>query len=96
MKIQCRIKDCPSFIEVENATASTTYLCSKHPEHDQNKAIGRRRKTQEEISFQSCQFDPNLRRSVKSLGTNHIRRQGNHTDEFSRTQEVELLLTNLI
>jgi hypothetical protein len=96
MKIQCRIKDCPSFIEVENATKNTTYLCSKHPEHDQNKAIGRKRKTQEEVSFQDRQFDPDLRRSVKPLGTNHVRRQGNQTNEFVGRQLHELLLTNLI
>jgi hypothetical protein len=96
MKIQCRIKDCPSFIEVENATENTTYLCSKHPEHDQNKAIGRKRKTQEVSQFQEYQFDPELRRSGRSEGTNHVRRQGNDVDDFARTQEVDLIMKGLI
>jgi len=96
MQIKCRIKDCPSAIDVPNATSSTTYLCSKHLEQEQNKAIGRKHRSQETTVFQEYQFDPDLRRSGRSEGTNHVRRQGSDVDDFARTQEVELLLLNLI
>ena len=96
MQIKCRISDCQSVIEVPNATANTTYLCSKHPEHEQNKAIGRKHRPQEVTSFQECQFDPELRRSGRSEGTNHVRRQGNDVDDFARTQEIDLMMRGLI
>jgi hypothetical protein len=96
MLINCRVEGCPSTIEISNATSGTKYLCSKHPEHEQNKMIGRKRRPQEEVSFQEYQFDPDLRRSGKSEGTTHVRRQGNDTDDFARTQEIDLMMRNLI
>jgi hypothetical protein len=64
MKIQCRIKDCPSVIEVLNATENTKYLCSKHTV------------SKNEVRFQDIQFDSELNNSFTPQGTNHIQHQG--------------------
>lgn len=87
MPIKCKVDGCDAVFETKEPLApNATYVCRKHAGVD----------TKNDEHFQEHIFDKGLRRSGKPTGTDHIKRQGNDTDEFARSQEIELTVRGLI
>ena len=72
MKLYCTIDGCPNFVNTSGKVNSdATFTCRDHnPPGEEN------------AHFQESQLDPDLRRSHKPVGTEHIRRQGSETNDF--------------
>lgn len=87
MPIKCKVDGCDAVFETKEPLAlNATFVCRKHAGVD----------TKNTVYFQNEQFDKDLRRSGKPVGTSHIHRQGNDTDELARQQEIELKSKGLI
>lgn len=64
--VKCGIGDCSSVFKTEEAVSpNVRYVCKNHSEVEQR------------VFFQDHQFDENLKRGIKPIGTAHIKRQGN-------------------
>lgn len=76
MKLKCKIDGCESVINLDGMATSPeiTYECRNH-----TPAVA-------EPHFQECQFDKDLRRAAKPIGTNHIIRQGEPADTEEERQ----------
>jgi len=63
--VKCGIGDCSSVFKTEEAVSPNVgYVCKSHTE------------TEQRIFFQEHQFDKDISRSGKPIGTSHIHRQG--------------------
>lgn len=63
-KIRCSIGDCPSVFETEEAVSpKIQYICRLHPKKEQD------------TYFQENQFDKDMKRGSKPMGTQHIKNQ---------------------
>lgn len=92
--LRCRINGCTQTKTVEGAASpNATFLCKNHPREEQLEALGRvyhpeRDEKDADVSFQFEQFDENLRRSHKPIGTEHIRNQGSEVaDTYAQLRE---------
>jgi hypothetical protein len=97
--IDCAIAGCNSKFETTKpASTQVRYLCSHHSRKEHVAAVGRvfDSDTDEQdrgVRFQKYQFDKSLRRSKRPVGTGHIHRQGNPTNEGD--ESTELLLNKI-
>jgi hypothetical protein len=81
MKIKCRVKDCPSVIDMPNATVNTVYSCRIHSGQDTKN---------EDLHFQEHQCDRIFDASITPEGTRHISHQGNRAwtaEDISRIRK---------
>jgi hypothetical protein len=85
--IQCKVEEkgvrCSTTIEVnEPVSDDVSFTCRNHPRAVQARANQRiydptHDEADQQVHFQDVQFDPDLRRSSKPIGTSHIEHQGN-------------------
>jgi len=82
--LKCKVPGCDSVLNLatEAVSSDATYQCRKHAP------------AATEPHFQECQFDKDLKRAGRPIGTSHIHRQGYPQDseqekeEWAKIQEV--------
>jgi hypothetical protein len=80
-EIQCVVvKDgirCSTTIEVsEPVSAKAAFICRYHPDSVQRAAAGNTKTPRPDVHFQEHQFDKDVARGARPIGTSHIHRQG--------------------
>lgn len=74
--VKCGINNCPSvFTTEEPVSPDVRYICKRH------------NKTEQKVFFQTHQFDKDLKRAGKPIGTTHIQRQG-EVEDSDETREI--------
>jgi hypothetical protein len=84
--VQCAVKEkgvrCSTVLTVEETVAENArFICKNHPRTVQVRAAGRkydptRDETDSRLRLQNYQFDPDMNRAGKPIGTSHIKNQG--------------------
>lgn len=80
--VKCAIDGCSTQFETADAVAvNVRFICKNHPRAEQVRAAGRAYDPEADnvdakIKFQPHQFDKDLRRAGKPVGTSHIANQG--------------------
>ena len=75
--VKCCVGECPSTFQTEVALSpNAKYVCKLHTKREQ------------EAFFQIDQFDKDLRRGRKPMGTSHVANQGS---EVLTSEEVEAI-----
>lgn len=83
--IKCYMYGCEEvFTTTEPVAAGARFICRHHPRQDQVKAVReydpKKDEADRDVRFQSVQFDKDMKRSSKPMGTSHIQRQGEIED----------------
>ena len=79
--INCIVEEkgvrCNTTIEVtEPLSPQFKFICKNHPDTVQRRAAGNTKLKRPDARFQEYQFDKDLTRSARPIGTSHIHRQG--------------------
>jgi hypothetical protein len=76
--LQCIVKDkkgkqCSTIIKVTEPVAEKVdFICKNHTDKVQRDAAGNIKTPRPDVHFQETQFDPDMERSAKPIGTSHI------------------------
>src|SRR6266699_7010508 len=95
--VRCAIEGCLEvFKTAETLSPNARFICKNHPRKVQVEAVGRKYdvkkdETDQDVHFQDCQFDPEIKRAAKAINTHHIQHQGSEVldaDEIKWMREA--------
>lgn len=95
--INCAVEGCNTNITVDEAVSkSVRFICKNRPRSVQVRTAGRsydpvKDNSDQELHFQSHQFDKDLKRGSRPQGTGHIHNQGSDVID---ADEIERHLVN--